>query len=183
MRITGHPSPTPSPSRTHVHGGHQPRCLQGNPGGSAGAHPNRAVLPKHERSGTSPRRSTYHPPPDIIVLAETNTTLHDLPADRGDYTRVAVTSAASRNQGIEVYQDKRSPWRVDLQFANTLGSALCVKVFTHDTHLYTFAVHAPQVRKVKSFGDHLFWARLWREVLASSHPGRLLMLGDVNSAY
>ena len=72
---------------------------------------------------------------------------------------------------------------MDLKFASTLGSALCVKVFTHDTHLYILAVHAPQVRKVKSFGYHLFWARLWREVLASSNPGCLLMVGDVNSAY
>ena len=72
---------------------------------------------------------------------------------------------------------------MDLEFANTHGSALCVKVFTHDTHLYLFVDHAPQVRKVKSFGYHLFWARLWREVFATSDPGRLLMAGDVNSAY
>ena len=65
---------------------------------------------------------------------------------------------------------------------NTLRSALCVKVFTHDTHLFILAVHAPQGRKVKSFGYHLFWARLWREVLASTNPGRLLVVGDVNSA-
>ena len=45
------------------------------------------------------------------------------------------------------------------------------------------AVHAPQARKVKSFGYHLFRARPWREVLASTNPGRLLVVGDVNSAY
>ena len=45
------------------------------------------------------------------------------------------------------------------------------------------AAHAPRARKVKGFGYHLYWARLCREILASVNPGRLLVVGDVNSAY
>ena len=122
-------------------------------------------------------------PPDLVILQEANTTHFDPPADWEDYTRVAMSSASWRNQGIEIYLRKRTRWRVDLEFANNLGSALCIKVYTHDTHLFIMAVHAPQVRKVKSFGYHLYWARLWREVLSSVDPGRLLVVGDVNSAY
>ena len=128
------------------------------------------------RSGTSSRRSTYHPlavhPAPRHHPPSADEHHHPRPAGGlGDYTRVTVSSASWRNQGIEVYLHKRTPWRVDLEFANTLRGALCVKVFTHDTHLYILAVHAPLVRKVKSFGCHLFWARHWREVLASSNPG------------
>ena len=74
-------------------------------------------------------------------------------ADWGDYTRVAVSSASYRNQGIKIYPHKRSPWRVDFEFTNTMGSILYVKVYTHDTHLYILVVPAPQVRKVKSFSQ------------------------------
>ena len=151
MGITGHPPASP-PARDHVVCGHRTRRRQGNPGGGAGAHPNWGVLPKRERSGASPGCPPDHPPEvhptlDVIILQETNTTLYDPPADWGDYSRVAVSSASWRNQGIRIYLHKRTPWRVDLEFANTLGSALCGKVYTHDTHLFILAVHAPQTRR------------------------------------
>ena len=113
--------------------------------------------------------------------------LQDPAVDWGDYTRVSMASASYWNPGIEIYLHKctvaRGPWRVDLEFANTLGSVLHVKVYTHATPLYILAVHALQVRKVHSCSYHLCWMQLWQPVLACSDPGRLLMVGDINSAY
>ena len=48
-----------------------------------------------------------------------------------------MSSASYRNRSIEIYPHERSPWRVDLKFANTLGSVLQIKVDTHDTYLYS----------------------------------------------
>ena len=63
------------------------------------------------------------------------------------------------------------------------GDALLVQVFTQDTNYGILVVHAPHARKVTNQGYQMYWLRLWAKVPRQIDTRRVIMVGDVNSAF
>ena len=123
-------------------------------------------------------------PPDFICLVETNTRKWMSPAQWGDYQWVAHNHRSRlRYQGIEIYRHKNCPYKVVTAAASAKGDALLVQVFTQDTNYGILVVHAPHARKVTNQGYLMYWLRLWAKVRRQIDTRRVIMVGDMNSAF
>ena len=106
------------------------------------------------------------------------------PAQWGDYQRVAHNHRSRlRYRGIEIYRHKNCPYKVVTAAASAKGDALLVQVFTQDTNYGILVVHAPHARKVTNQGYQMYWLRLWAKVRRQIDTRRVIMVGDVNSAF
>jgi hypothetical protein len=88
-----------------------------------------------------------------------------------------------RYRGIEIYRHKNCPYKVVTAAASAKGDALLVQVFTQDTNYGILVVHAPHARKVTNQGYQMYWLRLWAKVRRQIDTRRVIMVGDVNSAF
>mmetsp|Transcript_33558 Transcript_33558/g.60169 ORF Transcript_33558/g.60169 Transcript_33558/m.60169 type:complete len:403 (+) Transcript_33558:325-1533(+) len=123
-------------------------------------------------------------PPDLIVGVESNVSKYDPTPPGKQYERVAFAPASTcKNRGVEIFLHRNSPWRVETQHQAPEGDALLAKVYTTKTHWHLLVVHAPQLRKVQRLGYIMYWLRLWEKVRQKADMRRLIIVGDMNSAY
>ena len=123
-------------------------------------------------------------PPDFICLIETNTCSWERPATWLNYTRVAHNwQNVHTNRGVEIYKHDQCPYKVVTVAALADGDALLVQVYTQDTNFGILVVHARHARKVGWKGYAMYWLTLWANVRRQIDPRRVVMVGDVNSAF
>uniref|UniRef100_A0A7S1N644 DNA-(apurinic or apyrimidinic site) endonuclease n=1 Tax=Eutreptiella gymnastica TaxID=73025 RepID=A0A7S1N644_9EUGL len=123
-------------------------------------------------------------PPDFVICIETRTRKGAKTPPWDDYT-VAAHNYQTRlpNRGIEVYKHKLTPCRVTVEMASKTGDALMVRIYTSNTNFGIVVPHAPHTQKVKRMGYYMYWLRFWARVRKCMDVNRIIMMGDVNSAY
>ena len=78
---------------------------------------------------------------------------------------------------------KNCPYAVRTAAASAQRDALLIQVYTQDTNYGIAVVHAPHVKKVTHKGYIMPWLDFWDRVRWHIDPRRVIVVGDVNSAF
>ena len=78
---------------------------------------------------------------------------------------------------------KNCPYAVRTAAASAQGDALLIQVYTQETNYGIPVVHAPHAKKVGHKGYSMYGLDFWDKVRRQIDPRRVIVVGDVNSAF